>query len=133
MTKCYDSSWDLSEDENGNLPDDEDAFDKIYAEWEVRSWEPWLRSNLKFPFSIERMEDGDDAYFTDIAKSEPFRLGHVMKAVEIEMEDEHYGIILKVKEGRNVGHVPLCDVEVKSKENENFWPVREYVVWFANR
>ena len=133
MTKAYDSSWDLEENEDGNLPDDEDAFDKIYAEWENRSWEPWLRNNLKFPFRVERMEDEDDAYFTDIAKSEPFRLGHVMEAIDIEMEDDHYGIILKVKDGKRVGHIPLCDAEVTSKENENFWPVREYVVWFANR
>ena len=133
MTKDYDSSWDLEENEDGNLPDDEDAFDKIYAEWENRSWEPWLRNNLKFPFLVERMEDEDDAYFTDIAKSEPFRLGHVMEAIDIEMEDDHYGFILKVKDGERVGHIPLCDAEVTSKENENFWPVREYVVWFANR
>jgi hypothetical protein len=133
MTKDYDSSWDLEENEDGNLPDNEDAFDKIYAEWENRSWEPWLRNNLKFPFLVERMEDEDDAYFTGIAKSEPFRLGHVMEAIDIEMEDDHYGIILKVKDGKRVGHIPLCDAEVTSKENENFLPVREYVVWFANR
>ena len=29
--------------------------------------------------------------------------------------------------------VPLCDFEVTSREDRNFWPVREYVVWFANR
>ena len=133
MKKDYDSSWDLKESEGGNLPSDEDAFDKIYAEWEKRSWEPWLQNNLKFPFSVERMEDDDDAYFTDIAKKELFRLGHVMKAIDIEMEDDLYGIILKVREGKRVGHVPLCDVEVTSKDNENFWPIREYAVWFANR
>ena len=132
MTKEYDSSWDLEESDDGKLPSDEDAFDRIYAEWEKRSWEPWLRENLKFPFPVERIEDEDDAYFTDIAKSEPFRLGHVMEVKDIEMEDDHYGVILKVKEGKRTGHVPLCDVEVTSKENENFWPVREYVVWFSN-
>jgi hypothetical protein len=133
MIKEYDSSWDLEENEEGNLPGDEDAFDKIYSVWEKRSWGPWLRNNLNFPFPVERIEDEDDAYFTDIAKSDPFRLGHVMEVIDIEMEDDHYGVILKVREGKRVGHVPLCDVEVTSKENENFWPVREYVVWFANR
>ena len=128
MKKAYDSSWDLNSNEG-----DEDAFDRKYAEWETRSWEPWLRDNLEFPFSVKRMEDEDDAYFTDIAKSKPFRLGHVMNAIGIEMEDDLYGIILKVKEGGKVGHVPLCDVEVTSKKNTNYWPVREYVVWFANR
>jgi hypothetical protein len=56
-----------------------------------------------------------------------------MEAVDIAIADNHYGVILKVKEGKRVGHVPLCDVEVTSRENKNFWPVREYVVWFANR
>ena len=128
MIKNYNSSWDFQENSC-----DEEAFDKIYGEWTKRSWEAWLRNNLIFPFLVERMEDEDDAYFTDIAKSEPFRLGQTMKAVGIEMEDDLHGIIIKVKQGRKVGYVPLCDVEVTAIENENYWPVREYVVWFANR
>ena len=56
-----------------------------------------------------------------------------MEALGIELEDDMAGIILKVREGKRVGHVPLCDVEVKPKTDKNFWPVREYVVWFANR
>ena len=130
MTREYNSSWDLEESDDGNLPTDEDAFDRIYALWEKRSWESWLRNNLTFPFSVERKDD--DVYFTDITKSEPFRLGQVMEVMDIEVEDEHYGIILKVVQGKTDGHVPLCDVEVTSKENKNYWPVREYVVWFAN-
>jgi hypothetical protein len=133
MTKEYDSSWDLEESENDNLPSDEDAFDRIYSEWEKRSWERWLLDNLRLPFPVERMEDEDDAYFTDMAESNPFRLGHQMEAIDIEVEDNDYGIVLKVEEGKRTGHVPLCDVKVTSKENENYWPVREYVVWFANR
>ena len=31
------------------------------------------------------------------------------------------------------GYLPECDVEVTPKTDRNFWPVREYVVWFANR
>jgi len=42
------------------------------------------------------------------------------------------GIIIKVKEGREIGYIPLCDVEVKPKTDKNFWPVREYVIWFTN-
>ena len=133
MKKDYDSSWDLETSDKGYLPQDENTFDMKYAEWKKREWGPWLRSKFKFPFPVERKEDDDDSFFTDVAKSEPFRLGHIMNALDIESEDDLYGIILKVKEGRKVGHVPLCDVEVTSRENKNFWPVREYVVWFANR
>jgi hypothetical protein len=133
MTKDYDSSWDLEESDDGILPIEEDAFDKIYAEWKKRSWEPWLRNKFKFPFPVERVEDDDESFFTDIAESEPFRFGHKMVVLDIEMEDDHHGIILKVEEEKRVGQVPLCDVQVTTKENENYWPVREYVVWFANR
>jgi len=31
MKKDYDSSWDLGKSAKGNLPHDEDAFDKKYA------------------------------------------------------------------------------------------------------
>ena len=40
MKKGYDSSWDFDETEDGNLPYDKDAFDKMYSEWEKRSWVP---------------------------------------------------------------------------------------------
>ncbi|MFH1319520.1 MAG: GNAT family N-acetyltransferase [Bacteroidota bacterium] len=42
------------------------------------------------------MEDDDDAYFTDIAKLEPFRLGHVMKAIDIEEKMRGQGIAIKM-------------------------------------
>ena len=133
MNSKYDTSWDLKESEKGNRPYNEEAFDKIYKKWQKRSWEPWLHENLTFPFVVKRMEDDDDAYFTDIAEREPFRIGHEMNVIGIESEDDLYGIILKVREGRRVGNVPLCDVEVVDRKDPNFWPVREYVVWFANR
>jgi len=129
----YDTSWDLFESEKGNMPANESAYDRIYQQWQRRSWESWLKERLTFPFYVKRMEDEDDAYFTDIADHEPFRLGHEMKVVGIEMEDDLYGVIVKAREGRRVGYVPFCDVEVVDREDPNYWPVREYVVWFANR
>ncbi len=131
--KEYDKSWNLTKSEKGYLPESEEAYDRIYKEWQQRSWESWLNEKLIFPFFVKRMEDDDDAYFTDVADHEPFRLGHEMKVIGIDLEDNLYGIILKVREGRRVGYVPLCDVEVLEKEESNYWHVREYVVWFANR
>ncbi len=120
----YDSSWD-----RGN----EEIFNKKYREWKKRDWMKWLKDNLSFPFKAKRMEDNDDAHFTDVAKYESFRLGHTMDVLELSSEDDLYGIIVKVREKRRVGAVPLCDLSVTSKGDRNFWPVREYVVWFANR
>ena len=111
MSKKYDASWD--ED------DDEEAFDRIYAKWEKRSWESWLRSNLKFPFQVERMEDDEASFFTGVKKSRPFQLGHIMEVTGIEAEDEMYGIIVNVREGKNTGYVPLCDVAMFLQNSSN--------------
>jgi hypothetical protein len=118
----YDSSWD---------EDNEDLYDEKFSEWEERDWESWLNRNLSFPFEVKREEDGDG--WGDIKSSKPFSYGHIMEALSIEKEDDKYGIILKVREDSKIGYVPLCDVEVTSRANPCFWPVREYVVWFANR
>lgn len=124
MDKSYNSSWDSG---------DEVEFNKKEKIWSKRNWWKWLNDNLSFPFTVKREEDDDDAYFTDIAEKEPFRLGHKMDVIDLESEDNLYGIIAKVYEKGEEGYVPLCDVEVISKKDVNFWPVREYVVWFANR
>ena len=91
------------------------------------------RGDQASPIMVERKEDDDDAYFTHIAKHAPFRLGHKMKALTLSSEDDLYGVMIKVRENRRIGSVPLCDVEVTPKSDRNFWFVREYVVWFANR
>ena len=119
----YDSSWDRGNDE---------LWDQKYAEWEEREWETWLREHLSFPFEVKRKEDEDDAYFTDVASRAPFRLGHVMNAIALADADDDQ-VIIEVREGKRIGYVPLADVEVTSRKDPNFWPVREYVVWFANR
>ena len=87
MTENYDTSWDLIESNKDNLPDDEDAYERKYQEWMERDWIPWLREHLSFPFQVKRMEDEDDAYFTDVAKRKPFRLDHIMEVIGIEEED----------------------------------------------
>ncbi|MFC1836292.1 calcium-binding protein, partial [Thermodesulfobacteriota bacterium] len=122
--KKYDSSWDRR---------NEKLWNKKNEEWKKRDWEEWLNTNLSFPFQVERKNDKEDAYFTDIADREPFRLGHKMTVLGIEMEDDFYGVIVKVREGRRIGYVPLIDTEVVSRDDENFLPVRKYAVWFANR
>jgi hypothetical protein len=119
----YDSSWDEGNDA---------AWDRKFDEWNERDWEAWLKENLKFPFEVKRIDDDDEAYFTDIADHDAFRLGHAMKAIALAYIDDDRGMIIKVREGKKVGHVPLCDLEVTSRKGPNFWPAREYAVWFVN-
>lgn len=128
----YDTSWDLVESKKGNLPKSEEAWDKKYQEWMKRDWMKWLRDNLSFPVAVKRVDDEDDAYFTDVAKYELFRLGHKMEVLSLETEIPRYGIIVKVREKGQIGSVPLNDLKVTSKKDPNYWPVNEYVVWDAN-
>jgi len=133
MSNDHDHSWDLAEGPKGNLPVNGEVFDRKCEQWEKRDWMAWLEKNLSFPFEVERMEDDDDAFFTDVADHEPFRLGHKMTVLALEGENLRYGIIVKVQEEGRIGYVPLSDLQVTSKSDQNYWPVREYVVWFANR
>jgi hypothetical protein len=122
-SQIYDSSWDEGNDE---------LWEQKYAEWETRDWSNWLSERFTFPFQVERQEDLSANPFKP-SQDKPFSVGHEMKVLSIENEDESYGIIINVREGRKTGYVPLAEVEVTSQEDPNFWLVREYVVWFANR
>ena len=133
MSKIEDHSWDLSEGDDGYLPECDEAWEQKLEEWEARDWPKWLAKHLAFPFTVTREEDEDDAYFAAGAAKAPFRLGHKMEVLGLAEEDEAQGIIVEVREKNRTGSVPLCDVEVTAKTDKNFWPVREYVVWFANR
>lgn len=110
-----------------------DFSDETYREWEMRDWMKWLGENLVFPFTAKKTEDGDGACFTDIVKHGPFRLGHTMKVLNLSYEDDLYGVIVKVREKRRVGSLPLCDLKVIPQDDRNFCAVKEYAVWFANR
>jgi hypothetical protein len=131
MSKSDDHRWDLNEGKNGNLPESDEAYQKKFEEWKARDWPDWLAKNLTFPFTVKREEDKDDAYFAPGVAKAPFRLGHKMDVLALTEEDVDWGMIVKVRE--KVGSVPLCGVKVTAKTDPNFWPVREYVVWFANR
>jgi len=130
----YDTSWNLQETEDRDIPGDRTAYKKKFDEWYQRDWMTWLDENLNFPFTAERIDDDGDAYFREGAREEPFRLGHVMDILEIAFDDEgKYGIMVTAKEGKKLEYVPLADLEVTPKSDGNYWPVREYNVWFANR
>ena len=61
MKDNHDHSWDLHPSEPGNLPESDEAFEKKLAEWHGRDWMTWLSKNLRFPFTMVRKEDDDDA------------------------------------------------------------------------
>jgi Calcium binding len=133
MSNTDEHLWDMGDDDESYSPEANEAFEKKLEEWQARNWMEWLGQHLSFPFRVTREEDDDDAYFSEGAAKSPFRLGHKMEALALEEEDIDIGIIITVREKGQTGCIPLADVEVKPKSDKNFWPVREYVVWFANK
>jgi hypothetical protein len=133
MKSNDDSSWDSGECSQLNLPFDEERFNEENQEYERRDRVGWLEQNLSFSFVAKRVDDDDEAYFTDVAEREPFRLGHIMTVLGLKCEILWYGIMVKVREKRKIGYVPLADLEVLSKSDSNYWPVREYGERFGNR
>lgn len=59
--------------------------------------------------------------------------GHAYAADFKTNPRKQLGIILTVTEGNHKGSVPLADLRVTPASDRNLWPVREYVVWHANR
>ncbi|WP_419532924.1 calcium-binding protein [Endozoicomonas sp.] len=118
----YDASWD-----EGNHV----LYDAMLTEWKNRDWYEYLVVNLTFPFPAIRLEDNSGQFSTK--RDVPFGQGHTVEVKDIQMEDDLRGLIVSVKEGREKGHLPLCELEVTAKDHPCYWPLREYVVWFANR
>jgi hypothetical protein len=126
----YDASWDLS--------DSWEAFEKKAEEWDRRDWVSWLREHLAFPFEVIRQEDMDDERYLFGGEPPPehFAIGSQMTVLGISgaaFEPDFHGVLVDVQQGRHRSVVPLQDLEVRPKDNPNFWPVREFVVWYANR
>ena len=133
MSTTDDHRWNVSKSDAGCQSESEEVFETKYKEWQRRDWIEWLGSQLTFPFQVVRKEDCDDAYFDPGATKDRFRLGHRMEVVGLDENDVDQGVMIKVREKGKTGCVPLGDVEVEPKSDTNYWPVREYVVWSANR
>ena len=98
---------------------------------ETRDWEEYLSSKLSFPFMAERIDDTDKVVFEKLDSRNPFSLEHTMKVICVESEDDLYGIIVRVREGRQTGFVPILDLEIQDDcMNKKYFD--EYAKWFLN-
>ena len=122
MAQPYDNSWDSD--------DDSAVFERKCEEWENREWDSWLKANLIFPFEVKREEDMEENPYNP--NNGPFSVGCRMRATALGEEDFPAGFLVCVESGKKTGSVPLGDVDVTSKKDQNYWPVREYAVWMAN-
>lgn len=97
-------------------------YESDWAEFEA--WEEHFQQVLKFPFEAEVAEWQDRG---------PLRTGDEVKVLGIEGSEDLYGILVSLRHKRRKYVFPLCDLEVSDKTSSNYQPVKDYVVWFANR
>ncbi len=97
-------------------PDDEMAL--------LDRWEEHLQRHLRFPF---------DAEVAEYQERGPLQSGDRVSVHSVFDVDDHYGIIVLIKHGRQQYHFPLCDLEAADERSANYQLVHDYAVWFANR
>ncbi len=66
-------------------------------------------------------------------ESKPFAVDSTMTVLEFGYNEFHEAVMAHVKQGKEEAWVPLADLKVTPKSDQNYWPVREYAVWFGNR
>lgn len=90
----------------------------------METWAKYLRDKLVFPFEGEIVEPQEGGYL---------KPGNRLTVIGIEDFDDLYGVIAGVTYKKRRYSLPLCDLEVVDKDSENFTPVDDYSMWFANR
>ena len=72
----------------------------------------------------------------------PFPVGCQVDVIGVaggDFELDFDGVIVQVRGDKSSGckkrkgYLPLQELEVLPKDDANYWPVREFVVWYANQ
>lgn len=97
-------------------PDDEFAS--------MGGWYDYMEEHLTFPFEAE---------IDEFQERGPLQSGDRVRVHGLTDGDEFYGVIVRLRKGREKYHFPLCDLEALDEDSENYAIIRSYRVWFANR
>lgn len=90
----------------------------------VRAWEQYVTNNLSFPFDAEIITDQDNV---------PLQQGDKIRVDGIIVTDDHYGVIINLKQGKKCFNFPLCNIRVTDKNSNDYQIVNDYSVWFVNK
>ena len=100
----------------GITPDSEMEF--------MEAWENHLTNQLTFPFA---------AVVSESSERGALRFGEKVTVTGIDMADDLYGVIARIKLKNRRLSIPMCDLEVVDKDSANYEVVDDYSTWFANR
>jgi len=93
----------------------------------LKGWQEHLAKVVRFPF---------DARVEDLSARCPLRFGEVVRVIALEETDEvddMYGLFAIVQTDRGSDTLPLCDLCAVDQSSENYQPLDDYAVWFANK
>jgi hypothetical protein len=85
-------------------------------------WFEYLKTNLIFPFQACFNEGG-----TAI-----FGYRELVKVTKIVDFVDMYGLLVEVKKGRKKYVVPICELDVKDEESENFKLIDAFMEWWCS-
>jgi hypothetical protein len=117
-------AWDHLSDLNPGIGQLLDPLGKREERVYLQVWEKHLKSVLQFPFEARREEQ---------FRRGPVEVGEVVEVRGIVHVDDTYGIFVAVRLGKQAYTIPLCDLEATDSASPNYQPLKDYVVWFANR
>jgi len=100
-----------------NAEDDSD-----WAAYEA--WANYFKETVKFPFEGE---------ISEFQERGPLQANDKVTVLEMEGNDDPYGVLVAVRRKRNKYAFPLSDIEVVDRHSANYQPIQDYAVWFANR
>jgi hypothetical protein len=86
------------------------------------AWFEYLNQTLKFPFEA----------VVDEQMRGPLRSGDKVRVHSLEDADEMYGIIVKLRRGREQFHLPLCQLAAADNGSPLYDLIDLYRTWFAN-
>lgn len=117
-------AWDHLSDINPGIGQLLGPLGKRDGMFYLHTWEKHLKSTLHFPFEASRQEQ---------FRRGPVEVGDIVEVRGIVHVDDTYGIFVSVRLGKQSYTIPLCDLEVTIEDSPNYRPLKDYVVWFANR
>jgi hypothetical protein len=116
--------WDYLADENPGIGEVVGHLGNADSLTYLHTWEEHLEQALRFPF---------EARVAEMLRRGPVQVGDVVTILGIADVDDLYGILADVRLDRRSYMLPLCDLEAINPSSSNYQPLKDYVVWFANR
>jgi hypothetical protein len=116
--------WDHLADLNPGISDLLGPLGKADSLTYLHAWEEHLGQVLRFPF---------EARVEEQLRRGPVQVGDIVQILGIADVDDLYGLLVNVRLDRRSYTLPLCDLEATDHTSANYQPLKDYVIWFANR